>query len=133
MDGIEDLNGVFVLAATNRPDMVDPALRRFGRFEQTIEVGLPDVESRKAILKVHLQNRPLAEALDLDDLAARTEGFSGADIASFCSMAARSSIRRAVTQLKLDAALPQDLRIRKEDVLESLQEQQAIVRAKGNE
>jgi transitional endoplasmic reticulum ATPase len=100
MDGIEELNGVFVLAATNRPDMVDPALRRYGRFEQTIEVGLPDKASRKAILHVHLKNRPLAEKPDLDDLAERTEGFSGADIASFCSMAARSSIRREVADLR---------------------------------
>lgn len=133
MDGIEDLNGVFVLAATNRPDMVDPALRRFGRFEQTIEVGLPDAESRKAILKVHLHSRPLAEALDLDELALRTEGFSGADIASFCSMAARASIRRAVTLLQLGVKALEDVRIQKDDVLQCLEEQLQIVRAKENE
>jgi transitional endoplasmic reticulum ATPase len=131
MDGIEDLNGVFVLAASNRPDMVDPALRRFGRFEQTIEIGLPDLASRKAILQVHLQNRPLAEPLDLDDLALRSEGFSGADIASFCSMAARSSIRRAVSQLQQGDTTVHDVSIQKDDVLNCLEEQQKIVR--GND
>ncbi len=120
MDGIEELNGVFVLAATNRPDMVDPALRRYGRFEQTIEVGLPDKASRKAILHVHLKNRPLAEKPDLDDLAERTEGFSGADIASFCSMAARSSIRREVADLRDDTPADSVLLIRKEDIMNSL-------------
>jgi len=98
MDGIEDLSGVFVLAATNRPDMVDPALRRFGRFEQTIEIGLPDLESRLAILKVHLHSRPLGPSIDLDSLAERTNGLSGAQIASVCSSAARSAIHRVVTQ-----------------------------------
>ena len=133
MDGIEDLNGVFVLAATNRPDMVDPALRRFGRFEQTIEVGLPDKASRKAILQVHLHNRPLAEPIDLDELANKTDGFSGADIASFCSMAARSSIRRVVTQIQQGQSVSQDVRIRKEDINESLEEQMQMVRSKGND
>ena len=76
MDGIEELSGVFVLAATNRPDMVDPALRRFGRFEQTIQLTLPDIESRRMILSVHLKNRPLAEEIDIDALAMSTDGLS---------------------------------------------------------
>jgi transitional endoplasmic reticulum ATPase len=122
MDGIEEMNGVFVLAATNRPDMVDPALRRYGRFEQTIEVGLPDKESRKSILHVHLKNRPLAEKIDLDDLAELTEGFSGADLASICSMAARSSIRRVVSQLADDKSSPASVLITKEDVTLSLEQ-----------
>jgi transitional endoplasmic reticulum ATPase len=122
MDGIEEMNGVFVLAATNRPDMVDPALRRYGRFEQTIEVGLPDKESRKSILHVHLKNRPLAERIDLDDLAMRTEGFSGADLAAICSMAARSSIRRIVSQLTDDTSRSSSVLITKEDIARSLDE-----------
>lgn len=120
MDGIEELNGVFILAATNRPDMVDPALRRFGRFEQTIEVGLPDHLSRRAILNVHLKDRPLAEAIDLDELAAATEGFSGADIAAFCSVAARSSIRRAVSTIN-EKSLTPDVVILKSDIMDSLE------------
>jgi transitional endoplasmic reticulum ATPase len=122
MDGIEEMNGVFVLAATNRPDMVDPALRRYGRFEQTIEVGLPDKESRKSILHVHLKNRPLAERIDLDDLAMRTEGFSGADLAAICSMAARSSIRRIVAHLTDDTSRSSSVLITKEDITRSLDE-----------
>lgn len=122
MDGIEEMNGVFVLAATNRPDMVDPALRRYGRFEQTIEVGLPDKASRKAILHVHLKNRPLAEKLDLDELADRTDGFSGADLASICSMAARSSIRRVVEQTKSDNLAAATVLITRQDIFDSLDE-----------
>jgi transitional endoplasmic reticulum ATPase len=122
MDGIEEMNGVFVLAATNRPDMVDPALRRYGRFEQTIEVGLPDKASRKAILQVHLKNRPLAEKLDLDELADRTDGFSGADLASICSMAARSSIRRVVEQTKADNLAAATVLITRQDIFDALDE-----------
>ncbi len=96
LDGVEELKGVFILAATNRPDVVDPALRRFGRLEQTIEIGLPDRESRMEILSVHLRDKPLSEELDLQALAEQTEGFSGADIASACSHAARLAIRRAI-------------------------------------
>lgn len=120
MDGIEEMNGVFVLAATNRPDMVDPALRRYGRFEQTIEVGLPDRESRKAILNVHLKIRPLAEKLDLNELADQTDGFSGADLASICSMAARASIRRVVDQIQDSTKSAPSVLITKEDIMESL-------------
>ena len=133
MDGVEDLNGVFVLAATNRPDMVDPALRRFGRFEQTIEVGLPDKDSRKAILNVHLKDRPLADVVDLNALAEATEGFSGADIASFCSTAARSSIRRAVGMLLEDPSCADEVQIRNEDIQSALEEMTLTVRAKVND
>lgn len=122
MDGIEEMNGVFVLAATNRPDMVDPALRRYGRFEQTIEVGLPDKESRKSILHVHLKNRPLAEKIDLEELAVQTDGFSGADLASVCSMAARSSIRRVVSKLTDDKSIAASVLITKDDIMLSLEQ-----------
>jgi len=116
MDGIEDLTGVFVLAATNRPDMVDPALRRFGRFEQTIEIGLPDKESRLAILKVHLNSRPLATDIDLDSLAERTNGLSGAEIAAVCSKAARLAIHRVV----LGDTEQSNLMIESSDILTAL-------------
>jgi len=96
MDGIEELCGVFVLAATNRPDRVDPALRRFGRFETTLEIGLPDIVSRRQILNVHLKAKPIDGDMDIDTLANLTEGYSGADLAALCSVAARSAIRRTV-------------------------------------
>ncbi len=121
LDGIEELTGVFVLAATNRPDMVDPAMRRFGRFEQTIQVELPDLESRERILNVHLRNRPVADELDLNALAEITAGLSGADLAGLCSMAARSSIRRAVEQSRTQNPNVDDVLIRKSDILESLE------------
>ncbi len=105
MDGIEELSGVFILAATNREDMVDPALRRFGRFEQTVEIGLPDRESRLSILNVHLRDRPLSSDINLEDIANRTEGYSGADLAAVCSSAARSAIRRIVQSSASDEQL----------------------------
>ncbi len=120
MDGIEELTGVFVLAATNRPDMVDPALRRFGRFEQTIQVPLPDLASRRQILAVHLKNRPFTDEIDLDSMALSTDGMSGADLAAICAMAARSSIRRAVEQAQQRMPQPDDVQIRITDVVDAL-------------
>lgn len=96
LDGVEELSGVLVLAATNRPDVIDPAMRRFGRLEETIEIGLPDLAGRLEILTVHLRDKPLADEIDLAAVAEQTEGFSGADLASLCSHAARLAIRRAV-------------------------------------
>ncbi len=121
IDGIEELKGVFVLAATNRPDMVDPALRRFGRFEQTIQIGLPDDASRRQILSVHLKDRPLAEEIDIEALAVMTDGLSGADLAAICSIAARTSIRRAVESPTNGEPSPSDVRIHKSDIIESLE------------
>jgi transitional endoplasmic reticulum ATPase len=122
MDGIEELSGVFVLAATNRPDMVDPALRRFGRFEQTIEIGLPDQQSRKAILDVHLRSRPLAKEFDLDVLADRTVGMSGAEVAAMCSTAARKAIHRVVMQNPKDVANPCNVCIQLDDIEQAFNE-----------
>jgi len=96
MDGVEELSGVFVLAATNRLDRVDPALRRFGRFEKTIVLPLPDEAGRREILTVHLRHKPTETDIDLSLFAAKTQGFSGADLAAMCSEAARAALRRAV-------------------------------------
>jgi transitional endoplasmic reticulum ATPase len=101
LDGVEELSSVLVLAATNRPDFIDPAMRRFGRLEQTIEIGLPEHDSRMQILSVHLRNKPLASDIDLRAVADQTEGWSGADLASICSQAGRFAIRRAVQQAGL--------------------------------
>ncbi|MEM1582130.1 MAG: CDC48 family AAA ATPase [Candidatus Bathyarchaeia archaeon] len=96
MDGIEELRGVVVIAATNRPDIVDPALLRPGRFDKLLYVPLPDFESRKEILKIHLRRKPLAEDVDIDDLAKRTEGYTGADIAAVCNTAVMLAIREHI-------------------------------------
>ena len=92
MDGIEELRGVVVLGATNRPDLLDPALLRAGRFEVRLELPVPDPESRRAILAVHMRTKPLADDVDLDELVRSTEGFVGADIEAVCRRAAMAAI-----------------------------------------
>ena len=96
LDGIEELRGVTILAATNRPDIIDPALLRPGRFDVQVEIPLPDVATRRAILGVHLRRCPLASGVDIDDLAAKTEGFVGADLAGMCREATMSAVRRFI-------------------------------------
>jgi len=80
MDGFEPNDNVIVMAATNRPDMLDPALVRPGRFDRRVTLDLPDIEGRKAIIKIHSRNKPLSSSVDLEKIARRTVGFSGADI-----------------------------------------------------
>ena len=96
LDGIEELRGVTILAATNRPDIIDPALLRPGRFDVQVEIPLPDAATRRAILGVHLRRCPLASGVDIDDLAAKTEGFVGADLAGMCREATMSAVRRFI-------------------------------------
>ncbi|MEM2341038.1 MAG: CDC48 family AAA ATPase [Candidatus Bathyarchaeia archaeon] len=100
MDGIEELRGVVVIAATNRPDIVDPALLRPGRFDKLLYVPLPDLEARKEILKIHLRKKPLAEDIDIDELAKRTEGYTGADLAAICNTAVMLAIREYIANSK---------------------------------
>jgi transitional endoplasmic reticulum ATPase len=100
LDGLEPLNNVIVIAATNRPDIIDPALLRPGRFDRLIEIGLPDEQSRLQILKVHASNKPLAEDINLDDLAKRTDKYSGADLASLVNEATMLAIRECVLEGK---------------------------------
>jgi transitional endoplasmic reticulum ATPase len=96
LDGVEELKGVLVLGATNRPDMLDPAVLRPGRFDEIVDIALPDQESRRLIFEVHLRNKPLAPGVSPGSLAAATEGFSGADIQGVCAKAALRAVRRAV-------------------------------------
>lgn len=103
MDGLEPLHNVIVIAATNRPDIIDPALLRPGRFDRMIEIGPPDEESRLEILRIHTANRPLADDVDLAEIAKRTDGYSGADLAAVCSEAVMLAIREYVLSGK-----PQD-------------------------
>jgi len=94
MDGLEDRGRVVVIGATNRVDAVDPALRRGGRFDREIEIGVPGVDGRREILDVHTRGMPLAADVDLDRLAERTHGFVGADIESLTTEAAMYALRR---------------------------------------
>ena len=96
MDGLEDLKDVILLAATNRPDMLDPALLRSGRFGKHIEIPMPDFETRKNIFKIHLKNKPLAEDINYDKLAEALEDYTGADIQALCEEATLLTIRKNI-------------------------------------
>ncbi|HEY8524178.1 MAG TPA: ATP-dependent zinc metalloprotease FtsH [Acidimicrobiales bacterium] len=103
MDGFDSRTGVILIAATNRPDILDPALLRPGRFDRQIVVDQPDLEGRKAILKVHAKSKPLAPDVRLDVLARRTPGFTGADLANLMNEAALLTARRGGTDIGMDA------------------------------
>ena len=94
MDGFDDNSGVIILAATNRPESLDPALTRPGRFDRRVPVELPDLKGREEILKVHARNKPLAEDVDLAEIARGTAGFTGADLENLLNEAALLSGRR---------------------------------------
>jgi transitional endoplasmic reticulum ATPase len=93
MDGIEELRGVVVMAATNRPELLDTALLRAGRFEVRIELPVPDEAGRRAIFAIHTQSKPLDVDVALDKLAERTEGYVGSDIEAICRRASMEAIR----------------------------------------
>jgi transitional endoplasmic reticulum ATPase len=93
MDGLEELRGVVVIGATNRPDIIDPALLRPGRFDELIMVPVPGLESRRKIFQVHLQNIPLTEDVDIDEMVKLTEQYTGADIAAVVRKAGRLALR----------------------------------------
>jgi cell division protease FtsH len=108
LDGFEGNQGVIVMAATNRPDILDPALLRPGRFDRQIVVDAPDIEGRKAILEVHAKGKPLSEEIDLEVLARRTPGFTGADLANLINEAALLATRRRrkdIGMLELEEAI----------------------------
>jgi cell division protease FtsH len=94
MDGFGANEGIIIIAATNRPDILDPALLRPGRFDRQVTVGRPDVKGREAVLKVHARNKPFAEEVDLKAIAMRTPGFSGADLENLLNEAALVAARR---------------------------------------
>ena len=96
MDGLEDLKGVVVIGATNRPDIVDEALLRPGRFDRLLEIPLPDNDARKEILKIHTCKKPLDKTVSLDKLVELTKGYSGADIAALVNAAAMSTIKEYI-------------------------------------
>lgn len=102
MDGFSANEGIIIIAATNRPDILDKALLRPGRFDRQITVGYPDVKGREAILKVHARNKPLAEEVDLKAVAQRTPGFSGADLENLLNEAALVATRKGKRKIYMD-------------------------------
>jgi len=123
LDGIEELKGVLVLGATNRLDLMDPAVLRPGRFDEIVEIPLADEEDRREIFAVHLRGKPLAEGISAAEMAARTEGLSGAEIASVCNKAALAAVRRAVeAEIAQEGAGKDKVFILPSDLEEALQE-----------
>ena len=121
MDGIEELKGVVVLAATNRIDMVDPAILRSGRFDILFELPKPDEKTRAEIFKIHTKNKPLAKEVDLKELAGKTEGKVGADIESICRKASMLAIREYIeAQNSIAKSQNLELKITKQHFEEAL-------------
>ncbi|WP_435076083.1 CDC48 family AAA ATPase [Halococcus sp. AFM35] len=125
MDGLEERGQVTVIAATNRVDAIDPALRRGGRFDREIEIGVPDKEGRKEILQVHTRGMPLAEDIDLDTYAENTHGFVGSDLESLAKESAMNALRRIRPELDLDeeeidAEVLESMQVTRDDVKSAL-------------
>ena len=106
MDGIEPRQNLVVIAATNRPEALDEALRRPGRFDREIVVGVPDENGRREILGIHTRGMPLADDVNLDELARRTYGFVGADLAALTREAALEAVRRIMPKINLAEEAP---------------------------
>ena len=109
MDGLKSRGQVVVIGATNRPDSLDPALRRPGRFDREIEIGVPDTEERKEVLEIHTRNMPLSDDVDLDKIASTTHGFVGADLESLCKEAAMRVVRRILPEIHKDEEIPKEV------------------------
>ena len=125
MDGLEERGQVIVIGATNRVDAVDPALRRGGRFDREIEIGVPDARDRIEILQIHTRGMPL-ENVDLNRLAAITHGFVGADLSGLAKEAAMKALRRYLPEIDLDREIPQEfldkMRVTQEDFNQAMKD-----------
>lgn len=102
MDGLKQRAHVIVMAATNRPNSIDPALRRFGRFDREVDISIPDTTGRLEILRIHTKNMKLSDDVDLEQIAAETHGHVGADLAALCSEAALQQIREKMDLIDLE-------------------------------
>lgn len=126
MDGLKERGQLVVIGATNRIDAIDPALRRPGRFDREIEIGVPDRDDRVEILQIHVRNMPLADDVNLEDLANRTHGFVGADIAALCKEAAMKALRRYLPDLGTEDDIPpeivESMKVTREDFEMALKE-----------
>ncbi|HNY63909.1 MAG TPA: ATP-dependent zinc metalloprotease FtsH [Deltaproteobacteria bacterium] len=122
MDGFESNEGVILMAATNRPDVLDPALLRPGRFDRQVVVASPDVKGREGILKVHARNIPLAEDVDMQILAKATPGFSGADLSNLVNEAALLAARKKRTKVSME-----DFEMAKDKVLMGVERKSMVI------
>jgi transitional endoplasmic reticulum ATPase len=124
MDGLKSRGDVIVVAATNKPNLLDEALRRGGRFDREIEIGIPDRNGRLDILEIHTRGMPLGENVRLGELADHTHGFVGADIESLCKEAAMHALRKILPQIDIEAEIPTEvldkLEVTEEDFSEAL-------------
>ncbi len=129
MDGLEARGKVVVIGATNRPNALDPALRRPGRFDREIEIGVPDREGRLEVLQIHTRGMPLEKDVDLERLANRTHGYVGADLSALCKEAAMLSLRRILPEIDIQLeSIPMDmlnkLTVRSDDFTAALRDMQ---------
>ena len=126
MDGLKSRGQVVVIGATNRPDALDQALRRPGRFDREIEIGVPDKDGRMEVLQIHTRGMPLDDKVDLDEIAEITHGFVGADIESLCKESAMRVLRRVLPDIKADEEIPKEtlkkMIVTKSDFKEALKE-----------
>ncbi len=127
MDGMSERGQVIVLGATNRPESLDPALRRPGRFDREIEIGVPNAEGRLEILQIHTRGMPLAEDIDLQELASELHGYTGADIKALCREAAMKALRRYLPEIdlegdKISPEILEDMVITNRDFKEGMKE-----------
>ncbi|HDI07778.1 MAG TPA: AAA family ATPase, partial [Candidatus Bathyarchaeota archaeon] len=127
MDGLAGRGNVIVIGATNRPDALDPALRRPGRFDREIEIGVPDRQARYEILQIHTRGMPLAEDVNLRKLAEITHGYTGADLAALCRETAMKALRRYLPEINLEEerippSVLEKMEVRMEDFLNAYKE-----------
>ncbi|WP_336135628.1 CDC48 family AAA ATPase [Natronomonas amylolytica] len=129
LDGLEELEDVVVIATTNRPDLIDSALLRPGRLDRHVHVPVPDEDARKAIFEVHTRNKPLADDVDIDDLAAKTDGYVGADIEAVCREASMAATREFINSVSPEEAAQsvENVRITAEHFEDALDEVGASV------
>ena len=127
MDGLKSRGQIAIIGATNAPNLIDPALRRPGRFDREINIGVPERSGRREVLEVHTRGMPLAEDVSLDKLAEITHGFVGADLAALCREAAMVTLRQIADEIPLDAEfipfeLLSRLEVKMSDFIEALAE-----------
>ncbi|MFQ6050130.1 MAG: CDC48 family AAA ATPase [Candidatus Hydrothermarchaeota archaeon] len=127
LDGLEELRDVVIIAATNRPDIIDTALLRPGRFDRLIYIPPPDPEARREIFEIHLKDKPIEEDISIDELVKRTEGYTGADIAAVCNEAVMLAIREAIQEGK--AENPEETKVTAKHMDMALQKVKGISKA----